>query len=441
MSSIKEYSEVLLHLLPLMSLETSQLPGHSKPLRSAVDALARLHNIGRYFEDLELHGELQSVVYEVLSVEKSSTRRETLLDEKLSRLVTQLRSKVGNWTIVVPVDNLLIESKRRLDVGNVTFFCFSRRHSLRTLAQIKDILMHNPHYANNPKLINRLLKDSGEHHLNPLIGKTCAKTVVFGREENAFDDALFRIEEALAGLKLFRYTNDDFYARHFGIQGTVISEKRRPMLYYSEKLRHIGFRSDIMGALFRFEVDAERIRFMRTRGFRKLNHILAKQHRTDVEDRIISSALWFARATDVILSKSTRIESPFQGLGGRGRKKRLQSEMMAPYDRLLKLFVSLETLLLFDEHEPIASNLAQRTAILVGADYPRRRNIVKFVKEMYKKRSGVIHHGGKDILESELQELMYLTQTAITTLLSRSERMRVSSNDSLREWFEKKILA
>jgi hypothetical protein len=60
---------------------------------------------------------------------------------------------------------------------------------------------------------------------------------------------------------------------------------------------------------------------------------------------------------------------------------------------------------------------------------------------MYRKRSGVIHHGGKDITESELQELMYLTQRAITTLISRSERIRVSSNDSLREWFEKKILA
>jgi hypothetical protein len=440
MSSVKEYSEVLSHLLPLMSLEASQLAGHLKPLRSAVSALARLHNIGGYFEDFELHGELQSVVHEVLSLEKSSTRRETLLDEKLSSLVSQLRSKVGYWTIVVPLDNLYIVGKRKLSVGKVVFFHFSRRHSLRSLSQIKHVLANNPHYANNPKLIDSLLKNTRELHLNCLVGKTCAKTVVFGRYEGAFDDALFKIEEALAGLKLFRYANDDFYARHFGIQGTVIPEKRRAMLCYSEKPGHSGFRSETVGYVYKFEVDAQRIGFMRPRGFRKLNRILAKEHRTDLEDRIVSSVLWFARATDVILSKTARIEPPFQALGGRRRQKRLQSEMMAPYDRLLKLFVSLETLLLFDENEPIASNLAQRTAILVEEDYPTRRNIVKFVKEMYRKRSGVIHHGGKNIAESELRGLMYLTQKAITTLTTRSERMRVSSNDSLQEWFEKKIL-
>jgi hypothetical protein len=132
---------------------------------------------------------------------------------------------------------------------------------------------------------------------------------------------------------------------------------------------------------------------------------------------------------------------PSEVVEGRRRARRPEAEMMAPYDRLLKLMVSLEALLILDESEPIQANLAERAALLVARNYNQRKWIASFVKKMYRKRSGVVHHGGKDISESELAQLRYLTQTVIVTLLKNLRKLKLSTDDSLREWFLKKKLS
>jgi hypothetical protein len=441
MSSVKEYSAVLSHLLPLMSLQPDQVPFHLEALDKATIELMKLTDISAHFTGEELCNELWLMVHDVLSTKKARSDRETLLQEKLTALVSRLRSRVGHWRITVPVENLSIANKLGLRAGNVKFFRLSRSLCLNMLGDIRARLLSRGSNAGNVESVNNYVETRRKRDLEPLIGKTCAETPVFGRADLAFDQALSQVQEAIGALKLFHYGNDDFHGRYFGIQGSVIPKTPRPMLLRPELRGGVGGRWELVGARYEFQVDARRMKFMKTHGFAKLSKILAKDTRTDLEERIISSVLWFAKATDVVLYGHTEMDVAFRKMRGAKKPKRSQPEMMAPYERVMNLFVSLETLLLFDEHEPIVSNLAQRTAILVGEGYQDRRNIVKFVKEMYRKRSGVIHHGGKDITESELQELMYLTQRAITTLISRSERIRVSSNDSLREWFEKKILA
>ena len=96
--------------------------------------------------------------------------------------------------------------------------------------------------------------------------------------------------------------------------------------------------------------------------------------------------------------------------------------------------VSLETLLLVDENEPTVPNLSERTAILVAHDYQTRKERVRFVKDMYRKRSGIIHHGSKGITEDELQQLTFLTQRVIAAFLRTLEDGNWT-RESLREWF------
>lgn len=440
MASVGEYSEVLSHLLPLMSLQPYQVPFHLEPLDKATIALMKRSDIGAHFTGEELCKELWLTVHDVLSAKKARTDRETLLQEKLAALISRLRSRIGHWRIIVPVENLSIANRRGLRTGNVKFFRFSRSLCRNMLGDIKAHLLSRGPNAGNLESVNKYVETRKKRDLQPLIGKTCAETPVFGRADLAFDEALSKVQEAIGALKLFRYGNDDFLGRYFGIQGSVIPRTPRPMLLRPELRGGVGGRWELVGTRYDFPVDARRMKFMKAHGFGKLCKILAKATRTDLEERIVSSVLWFAKATDVVLYGHTMMDVAFRRFRGGKKPERSQPEMMAPYERVMKLFVSLETLLLFGEDEPIASNLAQRTALLVGKDYSQRRNIVKFVKDMYRKRSGVIHHGRKDISESELDELMHLTQAAITTLLTRSQRMEVNSNDSFREWFEKKIL-
>ena len=242
-----------------------------------------------------------------------------------------------------------------------------------------------------------------------------------------------KIEEAIAAVKFFHYLNDDFYGRYFGIAGRVISQVRRVMLLYPQGSGFVGFESAWVGARSEFEIDASRVKFMQAYGFRELTRILAKESRTDIQDRIISAILWFAKAVDVVLKDTAKME-PIFDLGGRARQ-RSQAEMMGPYDRLVKLMVSLETLLLVDENEPIAANLSERTAMLVAHDYQTRKKLVQFVKDMYRKRSRIIHHGSKGIAQNELQQLTFLTQRVIVAFLKNSRRWKLDSKESLQEWF------
>jgi hypothetical protein len=412
-----------------------------EPLRKGIDALAGLRDIRRYYGDLELHNELQSIVYQVLTAENTRNRREELLKQKVSELVSKLRSRIGDWRIVVPIDNLAVRKRQRFRMGKIAVFTYGPSHSRKALAQIKASLLRNPHYVGKQDFIEKYVKMRKQRDIGLLVGKTCAETTVHGRADDAFDEALPKIEEGIAGLKLFHYPNDDFYARYFGISGRIVSGSVRPMLLYPQGHGPVGSEIRAVGSRFEFELDSDRLRFMRACAFPKLSKILAKQERTHVEERIVTAVLWFAKAVDVIISERARAE-PFPDIRvGRSRTRRPQAEMMSPYDRLLKLMVSLEAILIIDKSEPIQSNLAERSALLIGKDYPQRRQIVKFVKDMYDKRSGVVHHGGKEISQSELEQLAYLTQMTIVKLLTNLARWKLSSKESLQEWFLKKKLS
>jgi hypothetical protein len=172
-------------------------------------------------------------------------------------------------------------------------------------------------------------------------------------------------------------------------------------------------------------------------GLPEFSRILEKTDRNDLEEKIVTSVLWFAKATDIVRFTQINRES-FDDMRGRKLpRKRVQAELMNPYDRLVKLMISLETLLIFDTSEPIRSNLAERVALLVGRDYDTRKNIVKFIKHMYNYRCSIVHHGGEGIPESELTDLMMLTQETLARILKDKDKLKLNSVESLREWFER----
>lgn len=433
LASPTEYSEIAQKLHPLLPLEAEKAATSSAELGQAADALMRLKDIGKWFDHFELHQQLSSLVFEVWSATQTHADRQALLDQKLSRLVSSLRSRIGFWRVVVPLQNLAIPNRRKMRIGKVDLFRFSKSRGKRTLEQIRAFLKRNPKYANNHEFIDKYLDRAEKYEVGELVGRTCAETKVYGRADNAFEEALPKIEEAIAAVKFFHYLNDDFYGRYFGIAGRVISQVRRVMLLYPQGSGFVGFESAWVGARSEFEINADRMKFMQVNGFREMKRILAEESRNDIQDRIISAVLWFAKAVDVVLKDTVKMD-PIFGLGRRPRQ-RPQAEMMAPYDRLVKLMVSLETLLLVDENEPIAANLSERTAMLVAHDYQTRKRLVQFVKDMYRKRSGIIHHGRKEITEDELQQLTYLTQRIIVAFLRNSRRWKLDSKESLQEWF------
>jgi len=389
----KNYSEIFIHLIPLPTSEPLDHREIREKSVNAARALLKTDGVLQYFKEEELTKEISSLVYEVLK--SPETDRENLLRNELAKLIERLGSQVGNWRIVVPLDNLTIAKKRRLHIGDVTFSQFTRSRMRGTLAKIRAYLLQNPHYMNKPKFISEYIQARRDHDVGKLVGTTCAEIVIFGRAEKAYEEALPKIEEAIAGIKLCRYPNDDFYGRYFGIRGSVITSTLRQMLMYPKGPGFVGARSEIAGTLHEVELDTERIKFMQNNGLPELSKILKQPNPNELEKRIVSSVLWFGKATDIILSGRKEEESILEIAVRKKPSKSTQAEMMNPYDRLLKLIVSFETLLIFDPSEPIQSNLAERVAFIVAKDYPSRRSVVKFMKQMYGYRSSIVHHGGK----------------------------------------------
>jgi hypothetical protein len=71
-------------------------------------------------------------------------------------------------------------------------------------------------------------------------------------------------------------------------------------------------------------------------------------------------------------------------------KHTLQKEI---YDKLLYVLVSIESLLLRNENEPITQNISERIAFTIGKKSIDRKIIVRSVKDIYAIRSKYIHHG------------------------------------------------
>jgi hypothetical protein len=407
-----------------------------KTIASAASLLTRFGRIGAYFTQNELSEELRGVIYEILTSEKSADLRTNRLSAKIPQVISSIRWQIRDWRIIVPFENLVLPRGKQFHVGEVAFFTFGQGHSQKMLRQIKTSLLGNPHYANKPNMIEKIVNDRKKTDIATLLGKCCATTVVFGRSDDAYEDGVFKIEESVAAIKLFRYQNDDFYGRHFGIIGTIIPRTHRTMLLHPEPTGYVGMQSEIVGAFFEYEIDGQRSQYMRAAGLLRISKILAKKTRTEVEQRIISAMLWFAKATDVILVNERKM-SPLLD-SNKTKTRKVQAAMMAPYDRLLKLMISLESLLVLDQREPITSTISDRIAQLLGGKYDKRKKVASFVKKMYGKRSEVVHHGGKDIADSDLLNLLLLVQAVIMKMIKKSNVL--NSDNSLRDWFDRQRL-
>lgn len=396
----------------------------------------RYQNIGKYFSKGELIPQLQMVIDNARQSHQSSKK---VLDLEIDRLASELLSRIGYWVVLVPVENLEMSTRQRLKVGNVMLSVLSRSRMSKIVASVKSDLFRNPHYISNPKSIKEYVRFIRDLIEKDFLKKTCAEAVVYSRDDDAYDEAIPRIEEALAALKLFRGIKGINYDRYFGMPGSLVLPTRRDYMVFQKGSHSPGAGFNWVGAPVGAVLSASVAAFIRTEGLLYYSKILAKANRTEIEERIVTSVLWFAKATDVVLTRRREKFDIWSFVEKRKlQPKPLQAEMMNPYDRLLKLIVSLETLLIFDDNEPIQSNLAERVALLVSTKYESRKGIVKFVKRMYRYRSSVVHHGGKGIPEKDLQQMMFLTRKTIVQVMRNVRRFGFTEVQELLEWFNKK---
>jgi transcriptional regulator with XRE-family HTH domain len=128
---------------------------------------------------------------------------------------------------------------------------------------------------------------------------------------------------------------------------------------------------------------------------------------TDLEDALLRAVHWFAAS-------------------------QAQVELE---NRLLNLMTSLEVLIGPEDNSSIASTVSERTALIVARTDAYREGIRKFVRGLYRARSGVSHGGRKVVAEGDVKELRRVAAELIRTLIRHKDRIR--TKEELRAWLER----
>lgn len=103
-------------------------------------------------------------------------------------------------------------------------------------------------------------------------------------------------------------------------------------------------------------------------------------------------------------------------------------------NRLLNLTTALEALVGPEDGTQIAATVAGRTALIVARG-EHRDGVRRFVRELYRARSGVSHGGAKRVAEADVKELRRVAAELIATLIRRKGRVR--TKEELLGWLDR----
>ena len=96
------------------------------------------------------------------------------------------------------------------------------------------------------------------------------------------------------------------------------------------------------------------------------------------------------------------------------------------YQRIAELFTILESLLLLSEDSPIIDTVCRYASKLITGDKEIRKRIIQLLKDMYKVRSGWVHHAKeKEFQTSDLTSLQKIVHDLLIALINKAKTHKV----------------
>ena len=401
-----------------------------KPYYDILKEIVLDPNIAQNFSLKDIENQVQEVISNVLKLATNELKTNKITEE-VDNLIKNLESKIEDWIFILPIENLKL-IRRTINIGDVKLFTFTKNQYSKHLKNYKLILNNNEHYKNNKKFKDDAINNFKKYFLNNLINWTCAEVKVKGTNEGAKQVAIKKTDLALSAIKLYNYSNDDFYKRYFGIKGEIIPPNNRQIISLKVNQHHLNTSLEKIGYMYPFELDKQRLKFMFKNGFKKLALLYNKKKKTDLDQRIINSVYWYSKAFDVPEVK--KVDD--------GKVKTQPTEEVEYFnlgDKFLKLTIALECLLIFGK-ENKAYNLKTRSSYLLEDRKEQRIELQKYMQKAYETRSSIVHEGGYGVSKKETNAFMNYVQSVIIVLIKFKERWRLKTNEDLYQWFEKNRL-
>lgn len=243
-----------------------------------------------------------------------------------------------------------------------------------------------------------------------LRNQVCATLTVNAEPERALEIAETESQRAL---DLLRYAIPAIYSQDKGVIIGLQGEYSRNIRYaqiFSADGCSFSCRITVVGPDYPLELSPQNIEHMKKIGVFKLGELLKKEQLSKFEEALLQGIEWFSRA-------------------------QTQSE---PKNKLLNLITVLETFLTPKGNDPIQKTIAEGIAILLEDDPIPRKKLIKRIKVFYGFRSKLSHGQGKEILNTDIKELLNIAGSLIMILTEQKDRF--ISKEELINWIEYKKL-
>ncbi|NQV17491.1 MAG: hypothetical protein HQ534_03000 [Armatimonadetes bacterium] len=376
---------------------------------------------------------LQSTLTELIKIKKED-RLKFIIKEGNS-IEKKLISLRKNVEVIFPILNLKL-NRRSLQIGNVKIFNFTNYQLQKVLKSIKNLMVNNPYYKDNPNEIKNWTQKYKEILDEKFHNNVCAIIDFNKSPKRNYEDSIQKIQTALACLKLF---SNHMHVRNncqFGLEGTIVKMGALECLL---KLKNgSSWKTDggLIGYNNKFTIDHDFIKKANSKGLKILKSILVKNKKNEIEKRILNSIFWYAKSFDVSLAKYQKNKKD------KNKEDQLNILSHEIGEKFLKLIICLESLLLFNEFkEDKKEYLKQRSSSLLLCTKKDKKRIQEIIDKSYNIRNDIVHQGYVNVTYSQLIDLDFLVKTMIINMIMNYKKWNISSNKDLYKWFEKKRLS
>lgn len=366
-----------------------------KAEKSLIQELQKAELIRRYVSRRHLEIEINEVVGQLLLVDEHDI--EVRSEKALLELLGRLNRIPPKWTVIVPVSNLRIRVSR-LNFGTVSFRIFTQKSLESYVVAIRQIVSR---LARSTEDVERGIDSDREWLHKHFLNETYAEVSVQALDkEKAREIAIGKVMLAISVLRLYAcgliYPDFRGARPYLNIKGLSYQD-RIPIFSLQEQPPTLVSYLRRTGYWFEMEIGDQQLRMMEDDGFKVLSDILEKDQNdwTPFESSIISAVSLFGIGTND------------------------ENDVNA----FINLVTALESLLLTDR-EPKKLILSERVAFVLGEDYSDRLTMFNTMKDLYQKRSDIVHSGRLDVTRSELYLLAKITYRCIVRLLAKHAEFR-----------------
>ncbi|MDP2965002.1 MAG: HEPN domain-containing protein [Pelolinea sp.] len=324
----------------------------------------------------------------------------TCIQDLIEYLIPSLESQIKVYEVWIPIAELRVE--RVFPLGKIEI----RPITSEWLNQWQEkCLSKIP-----PERLKQKIKYYEEKFTKPLQGWSAGVIKIHSDFETAELIALQETERSLELLRFFSIAAlSPKVNSYVAIMGSENIEKNSSLIFINGEFRF--FNQSVMDktSLNSLSLNDEMLSGMNISGLNILSDLLRKDDLANFDKKILQSVSLFSDAT---------------------REKKLAN-------KLVYIFTSLENIFLKNHSERIIGNISKRIAIIIGKNPSERKEIIKNIKAIYKKRSDYIHHAEENIKVEELERFFYYAFIAVTSVVNRVGKYKtvgefVSSIDDIK---------